>query len=142
MRRYIIILLCLIGIQVYAVDYVPYVVAATAPVASMQSVNHTSRMSAGNTFSASVASMQSVNHIAYMSSGSTYRSKVYDVNCSASTTGRGVRKAPPGTDGSGYDPNNPQFAPIGNSIIPLLIMALIYMIVAYRRKTKVSDLCI
>ena len=33
-------------------------------------------------------------------------------------------------------------APIGDAVIPLLIMALIYMIVAYRRKTKVSDLCI
>lgn len=123
MRRYIIILLCLIGIQAYAVDYVPYVVNSTAPAASMQSVNNTS----------------------YMSSGSTYSSAVHTVNTEspyAAASGRGVRKAPPGTDGSGYNPSNPQFSPIGDAVIPLLIMALIYMIVAYRRKTKVTDLCV
>ena len=122
MRRYIIILLCLIGIQVYAADYVPYVVTSTAPAASMQSVNNTS----------------------YMSSGSTYSSAVYTVNSEspyAAASGRGVRKAPPGTDDTGHDPSNPQFSPIGDAVIPLLIMALIYMLVAYRRKTKVSDLC-
>ena len=32
--------------------------------------------------------------------------------------------------------------PLGDALIPLLIMAIIYMIVAYRRKTKVSDLCV
>ena len=122
MKRYIIILLCLIGIHVYAVDYVPYVAASTAPVASMQSVNSTS----------------------FMSSGSAYSSDVYEVGSftPSAPAGNKVRKAPPGTDTSGHDPNNPQFSPIGDAIIPLLAMALIYLLVAYRRKTKVSDLCI
>lgn len=49
--------------------------------------------------------------------------------------GSGPRKVgPPTPEG---DPT-----PLGDALIPLLIMAIIYMIVAYRRKTKVSDLCI
>ena len=122
MKRYIIILLCLIGVQVYAVDYVPYVAASTAPVANMQSVNSTS----------------------FMSSGSKYSSNVYEVDSSTPSVYpmHRARKGAPGTDGTGYDPNNPQFSPIGDAIIPLLAMALIYLLVAYRRKAKVSDLCV
>lgn len=123
MRRFIIILLCSIGIHAYAFDYAPFSGPKQAPEFTMHSVNN----------------------MAYMSSGSAYSPSVYDVSCSASTTGRGIRRAggPGGTGGeSGYDPSNPQFSPIGDAVIPLLIMALIYMLVAYRRKSKVSDLCI
>ena len=118
MRRYIIVLLCLIGIQVYAAGYAPYDASAQSPVASMCSVNN----------------------ISYMSSGSTYSPSVTEVGASDPTgaPGRGVRKAPPGTGGeSGYDPQNPQFAPIGGAMIPLLIMAFLYAMVLYRRKAKV-----
>lgn len=42
----------------------------------------------------------------------------------AHSPARGPRKAPPGTDDSGYDPANPQFSPLGDAVLPLLLMAL------------------
>ena len=51
------------------------------------------------------------------------------VNCINSYSGSTISSAGKQSDG------------IGDAVIPLLIMALIYMLVAYRRKTKVSDLC-
>ena len=80
-----------------------------------------------------------------MSSGSTYTPEVYPIGAnSPSAAPSGPRRVSGlGTDDSGYQGgNNPQFSPIGDAVIPLLIMALTYMLVAYRRKTKVSDLCI
>ena len=73
-----------------------------------------------------------------MTTGSTYSSEVYDVGSNSPTTrSSSVRKAggPGGGDNSGYDPNNPQFAPIGDVVLPLLLMALIYALMAFRRKS-------
>ena len=117
MRRILSILLCAMGLTAYAADYTPF--AATTPSAAMQSVN------AG-----------------YLSSGSSYSSVVYEVGSysPSSAPAAGPRKAPPSTGGeSGYDPNNPQFAPIGDAVLPLLLMALTYMVIRVRRKRQVAD---
>ena len=87
-------------------------------------------------------SISSVNNAGYMSTGSAFSSEVYDVGSDDpySPPQRNLRKAggpgtiEPGT-GSDYDPNNPQFAPVGDSIIPLLMIALIYALMAFRRKS-------
>ena len=120
MKRLIAILVCAFGAHVYAVDYIPFVQSSSVPTATMQSVNSSS----------------------FMTSGSAYSSDVYEIGSSGPMATPAIRKSAPGTDDTGYDPSNPQFSPLGNAAIPLLIMAIIYMIVAYRRKTKVSDLCI
>lgn len=120
MRRILSIFLCAIGISVYAVEYAPF--ASDLPSSTV---------------------MQSVNNSGYMTSGSTYRSTVYEIGSptpSAPSSGRSIRKAPPGTGGeSTYDPNNPQFSPIGDALLPLLIMALAYMVIRVRRKRQVAD---
>ena len=55
----------------------------------------------------------------------------------AHSPARGPRKAPPGGGGeSGYDPNNPQFSPIGDALWPMLWMILAYGIVAFIRRKK------
>jgi len=82
--------------------------------------------------------MQSVNNAGYMSAGSSYSSAIYEVGSSAPAAAP-VRKAPPGHGGeSGYDPTNPQFAPVGDALLPLLLMALAFAGVIYRRKSKIT----
>ena len=62
-----------------------------------------------------------------MSSSSSYSSDIYDIGASApSSDGRSIRKAPPGKDDGTHDPNNPQFAPIGDAVLPLLALAILY----------------
>ena len=119
MRNMLTIFLCAIGISVYAVEYAPF--ASDWPPS---------------------AAMQSVNNTGYMTVGSSYSSDVYAVGSysPSSAPAAGPRKAPPGTGGeSGYDPNNPQFAPIGDAVLPLLLMALAYMVIRVRRKRQVAD---
>ena len=117
MKAYLICLLCVFSLGLYAADINP----VTTPTAAMQSVNNAS----------------------YMNSGSTYTPMVYEVGSySPSESNRsavsGKRKAGgPGSTGgkSDYDPNNPQFSPLGDALIPLLIMAFIYALrVLYKRK--------
>ena len=107
------IMLFVIGVDAYAVDYTP--MQATAPSATMQSVNSN----------------------AYMSSGSEYSSDVYDVG-SYSPSRAGVRKAPPGKDDSGHDPTNPNYGPVGDALIPLLLMVMAYatFVLLRRRKSR------
>ena len=117
MKRLLFICICAMGLSVYAVDYSP--MASSLPSQTMQSVNNTS----------------------YMSSGSTYTSAVYEVGSyspSAAPVG-GPKKAPPGTGGeSTYDPNNPQFSPLGDAILPLILMALVFTgYIALRRKKRI-----
>ena len=106
MKRMITILICSLAINLFAVNFIPFVEPANVPLAEMQSVNNAS----------------------FMSSGSTYSSDIYEIDASApSSNSRSVRKAPPGTGGeSGYDPNNPQFSPIGDAVLPLLALAILY----------------
>lgn len=114
MRRILFIALCLCACALYATEFTP----AYAPAATMQSVNNAS----------------------YMSSGSSYTSTVYEVGSYSPSAApeRAIRKAPPGTGGeSTYDPTNPQFAPIGDAVIPLLLCAILYTLWVVKRK-KVS----
>ena len=119
MRNLFVIFLCAIGFTVYAADYPPF--ASEVPPS---------------------ASIQSVNSISYMSSGSAYSSAVYDVGSYSpmQNTASGPRKAPPGTGGeSGYDPSNPQFSPLGDAVLPLLLMALAFAAYIAIRKKKRKD---
>lgn len=117
MKKILAILILMIGIKAYAVDYTIGASQATAPSVTMQSVNNS----------------------AYLSTGSDYSSNVYDVGQSAPARA-GVRKAPPGGGGaSGYDPSNPQFSPLGDALLPLMLMALAYMVIRVRRKRQVAD---
>ena len=112
MRKLLVIFLCAIGISVYAAEY-----ASSMPPSTM---------------------MQSVNNAGYMTTGSTYTSTVYEIGSSTPTTslpGRTICKGLPGKDDGTYDPNNPQFAPIGDVVLPLLLMALIYALMAFRIKS-------
>jgi len=105
MKRMITILICSLAINLFAAAHTPFGAQTNAPLAEMQSVNNTS----------------------YMSSGSSYSSDIYDIGASApSSDGRSIRKAPPGKDDGTHDPNNPQFSPIGDAILPLLVLALLY----------------
>lgn len=88
------------------------------------------------------ASMQSVNTAPYMSSGSAYRSTVYAVGSyspSGQAPAAGPRRAPGSPTGeSTYDPANPQLAPIGDALLPLLLLAAAYAVwtgIGKRRRT-------
>ena len=105
MKRMITILICSLAINLFAVNFTPFVEPANVPLAEMQSVNNAS----------------------FMSSGSTHASTIYQVRSSTpEATGRSIRKAPPGKDDGTHDPNNPQFAPIGDAVLPLLALAILY----------------
>jgi len=118
MKRIFAILICLLSIHLYAVDYAPLYATTTVPVAQMQSVNSAS----------------------YMSSGSNYSSGIYEVDASApSSAGRSIRKAPPGKDDGSHDPTNPQFSPIGDAVLPLLALALLYTACLFRRLRRRQD---
>ena len=102
------ILICSLAINLFAVNFTPFVEPANVPLAEMQSVNNASFMSSGSTHASTIS--------------------IYEVESSTpEATGRSIRKAPPGTGGeSGYDPNNPQFSPLGDAVLPLLALAILY----------------
>lgn len=120
MRKLLAILVCTIGIAVYASDYTPF-------AADMQPS----------------ITMQSVNTSGYMVSGSMYSPIVYEVGSTSPTSsspGNPIRKAPPvitGGESDDYDPKNPQFAPIGDAVEPMLLMALALAGLIYLRRKKV-----
>lgn len=120
MKQLLAILFCSVGISVYAVDFTP--VQTTTPFASMQSVNNSS----------------------YMSTGSTYAPVVHDVGA-YSPTASGPLRAKAGfddittgeeTEEGGYDPNNPQFSPLGDALIPLLLMVMAYAAYTLLRRRR------
>jgi len=117
MRRILTIVLCFFGFSLYAVEYTPIIPQTQAPTIDMQSVNNS----------------------AFMSSGSTYSPAVYEVGA-YSPAKPSIRKAPPSTGGgvSDYDPNNPQFAPIGDALFPLLLFALAYGAWILTRRKKID----
>lgn len=114
------ILICSLAINLFAVNFIPFVEPANVPLAKMESVNN----------------------VSFMSSGSTYSSDIYDIDASApSSNSRSVRKAGgPGTpsgESTDYDPNNPQFSPIGDAVLPLLALAILYaafLFLRFRRR--------
>ncbi len=117
----------------FAVNFTPFVEPANVPLAEMQSVNNASNLFAVNftpfvePANVPLAEMQSVNNASFMSSGSTHASTIYEVKSSTpEATGRSIRKAPPGKDDGTHDPNNPQFSPIGDAVLPLLALAILY----------------
>ncbi len=119
MKRMITILICSLAVNLFAADFTPFAASASAPLAKMESVNN----------------------VSFMSSGSTYSSDIYDIDASApSSNGRSVRKAGgPGTpsgESTDYDPNNPQFSPIGDAVLPLLALAILYefLFLHFRRR--------
>ena len=118
MRKLLMIFVWAIGIAVYATDYMPFA-ADIQPSMPMQSVNASG----------------------YMVSGSMYSPIVYEVGSASPTSsspGSPIRKAPPGAGGeSDYDPNNPQFAPIGDAVEPMLLMAMVLAGLIYLRRKKV-----
>ena len=90
---------------------------------------------------------------AYMSTGSAYSSTVHEVGSyspAAHAPGSGPRKAGGFNDipvdddetdtptGDGYDPSNPKL-PIGDALIPLLLMVMAYAtyLLLRRRKSRV-----
>lgn len=113
MRRILTIVLCFFGFSLYAVEYTPIIPQTQAPTIDMQSVNNT----------------------AFMSSGSTYSPAVYEVGA-YSPAKPSIRKAPPSTGGgvSDYDPANPQFAPLTDALLPLLLLALGYGVLFLPKK--------
>ena len=125
MRRILTIVLCFFGFSLYAVEYTPIIPQTQTPAIDMQPS----------------MTMQSVNTSGYMVSGSMYSPIVYEVGSASPTSsspGSPIRKAPPGVGGeSGYDPNNPQFAPIGDAVEPMLLMAMALAGLIYLRRKKV-----
>lgn len=121
MKQILAILFCTIGISVYAVDFTP--MQATAPSASMQSVNNGSFMSAGSSYAPVV---HDVGAYSPMASG-PLRAKAGGFD--DITTGEA-------TPEGGYDPNNTQFSPIGDALIPLLLMGMAYATYIFLRRRK------
>ncbi|MBO6075116.1 MAG: hypothetical protein J6P74_08315, partial [Paludibacteraceae bacterium] len=109
MKRMIAILISSLAIHLFAADFTPFAAPTSVPLAEMRSVSNTS----------------------FMSSGSTYSSDIYEIGASAPSSYRhSVRKSGlPGTGGesTGYDPNNPQFSPIGDGVWVLLLLAALYV---------------
>lgn len=119
MRRFIIILFCAVGIQIYAAENTPFASnRATAPAAAMRSVNNT----------------------AHMSSGSTYTPAVYAVG--ASNPAQGPHKAPPTVNPGTTTTDefeNPNYGPVGDALIPLMLMALAFVGYTYLRRRKQTN---
>ena len=79
-----------------------------------------------------------------LSTSARFRSTVSEVGSGISTTSyAGPRLAPPSVGGTTEDIfTNPQYGPVGDAIIPLLMMAIGYGAVLYRRKkAKELSLC-
>lgn len=87
---------------------------------------------------------QSVNNTTIMSGSSgvgssTYSSTIYDVGAESPTSGRraGARKTtigPPTQEGAGG--NEPFIDPIGDAVLPLLLMAALAGVVTYVRRGR------
>lgn len=119
MKQILAILFCTIGISVYAVDFTP--IQATAPSASMQSVNNGS----------------------FMSAGSSYAPVVHDVGAYSPMASGPLRAKAGGFDdittdqpSEDYDPNNTQIGPVGDALIPLLLMGMAYAAYIFLRRKK------
>jgi hypothetical protein len=122
MRHLLAIILCALSLSLYAVEYKPIRPATTMPRASMESVNNINFMSSGST---------------------TYSPAVYAVGAySPSRPTTAIRRgAPPGGTGQVTDDTfkNPQFSPIGDAVLPFILMAFSYILFRLvRRKGSLS----
>lgn len=120
MKRFLAIMTSALCLSLYAVEYSPFVPHTQAPMTEMRSVNNRT----------------------YMSSGSTYSPSVYEVGAyhvGTTSPAMGPRKGPPGTGGeSTYDPDNPQFAPLTDALLPLLLLALGYALLFLPKKKSTN----
>ena len=130
MKQLLIILLCSISLSISAADYLPFSAPMPMPYSTMTSVNQSSYMTTGSKYKPSVHAIEASSPIAY-APGRPRRSGFNDI-------GTGQEVGSGGVDS--YDPTNTQFSPVGSALIPLLIMALLYAVVLYRRKTKAVSL--
>lgn len=116
MRRFLIILLCTLGMQLYAVEYALFATTGSVPASTMQSVNNSG----------------------YMSSGSTYTPAVYAVGASAPS--HGPRKVGPPSvtpeTPADVDPANTNYGPVGDAVIPLLLMVMVYAAYIFPRRKR------
>ena len=85
---------------------------------------------------------------AIMATGSTYSSSVYEVGSTAPSTPAHVGPRRSYGDFSGIGTgtetsetfNNPNYGPVGDALLPLLIMALAFIaVIALRRRKKISS---
>lgn len=114
MKKILIILICSLGIAGYAVAQQQLATQAVAPTVNMRSVNNSSMMS----------------------SGSLYSSTIQEVGAYSPA---GVRKAPPSADPTkptSDEFNNPQYGPVGDALIPLLLMGMAYAAYVFLRRRK------
>ena len=113
MKKLMLMMFCMLALSVRAVDFTP---------ASQQR-------------EASSMSMQSVNSQSYMTTGSALSPAVYEVGSSSPAKGPQRpgslrREGGPGDTGgaSDYDPKTPTYeGPIGDAVLPLMLMALAYL---------------
>jgi len=121
MRKFIVILICAFGITGYAVSQQQLATQAVAPTVNMQSVNNSSMMSSGSAYSSEVQSVGATG---------PHKAKKEDfptINPGTSTTD---------------EFNNPQYGPVGDALIPLMLCAGAYLIIRARRRmvrSKVSE---
>ncbi len=96
---------------------------------------------------APAVNMQSVNNSSMMMSGSSYSSPIQEVGAYSPA---GPHKAKKDGDDfpvldptkTGDDPNNPQYGPVGDALIPLMLCAGAYLILRARRRmvrSKMSE---
>lgn len=115
----VILMLSLVGIGVKAVNQT-FVATQPTPAATMQSVNGTGAMS----------------------TGSAYSSDVYEVGSQSPTSGPHRAKM----DGDDFpvldpskpttDPNNPQYGPLGDAVLPFTLLSMVAAGVVYLRRRK------
>ena len=116
MRKLIVTLLCLVSMTTFAIEF---------NTARPQDSDHVD------------VTFSSVNNSSYMSVGSAYSSSVYEVGSSGPAHHGSVHRA--GGPGSvtpetpaDVDPNNPQFSPVGDALLPLLLLAIGYVLIRRR----------
>lgn len=138
-------IICLLGITLYASANAMDAQQTASFVVPIKSVCNTRTYTSQKALSL-VTPMTSVNNTTFMTAGSRFKSAVYEIGSgSASNNQVGPRKAPPTIeDGTTTTDNfnNPQYGPVGDAIIPLLLLALGYGVVLYnKRKAKDLSLC-
>ena len=118
MKKILVIMVFVLGIASYAAAQ--SFQQAVAPTVNMQSVNNSSMMMSGSSYSSAV---QEVG--AYSPAG-PHKAKKDGFN--DITVGQDVN------EGDGYDPNNTQIGPLGDALIPLMLCAGAYLIIRARRR--------
>ena len=143
MKKLLVILTCLLGIALYASANAIDAKQAASYIVPITSVCNTRTYTSQEALSL-VTPMRSVNSTSFMSSGSRYCSLANEIGSGvASGSRRGPRLAPPGINNDNPtivedNFNNPQYGPVGDALIPLLLMAVLYTFVRRLRRRKVS----